>query len=106
VKALRTLLALVGLAALAVAIALPFQTVRTPQGFGCGTAWAAARTEVTRSQRIGGERIDVGTACRRPAHRVLKQAGAAGAGGVLLLVLVAAWPAPRWRAPEVSPSMR
>jgi hypothetical protein len=106
VKPLRTLLVLLGLVGIAVAVAIPFQQVRTGSGYRCGTAWSAARTEVARSQTLNGLRIDVTSSCKPPAHRLLREAGAVGGAGLLLLLVVVAWPAPRWRAPDLSPSLQ
>ena len=101
-KALRVFLLLLGVAAIAVAIAYPFRDVETAGGQSCGSAWSQAKAELTKNNKnLGGARIDVATACREPKRDVLKRSAALGGAGVVLLVVVAAWPERKWRAPDV-----
>lgn len=106
-KALRAFLVLLGLAAIAGAIAYPFLDVKTADGRSCGSAWSQARAELTKNNKnLGGVQVTTVSACRNEKRTVLKRSAAAGGAGVLLLVVVAAWPERRWRAPEVPASYR
>jgi hypothetical protein len=103
VKALRVLLVLLGVGAIAVAIAYPFRQVETIDGKDCGTAWSQAKAELTKNNKSfgGSVGIDVATACKEPKKTVLKRSAALGGAGVILLVVVAAWPERKWRSPDV-----
>ena len=101
-KALRVLLVLLGLAAIAAAIAYPFRDVKTANGRSCGSAWGQVRHELTKNNKsFGGVKIDLGVACREPKKTVIKRSIAMGGAGVVLLVVVAAWPEKKWRTPDV-----
>ena len=102
-KALRVLLVLLGVGAIAVAIAYPFRQVETLDGKDCGTAWSQAKAELTKNNKSfgGSVGIDVATACKEPKKTVLKRSAALGGAGIILLVVVAAWPERKWRSPDV-----
>ena len=101
-KALRVFLLLLGLAAIAAAIAYPFRDVKTANGRSCGSAWGQVRAEVDKNNKsFGGVKITTGTSCKEPKKTVIKRSIAIGGGGLVLLVLVAAWPDRKWRSPDV-----
>ena len=100
-KALRVFLALVGIAAIAVAIAYPFRDVKGSNGASCGSAWTQAKAELTKRNKSFGTSLNVYTSCKEPKQTVLKRSAALGGAGVLVLVVVGAWPERKWRSPGV-----
>ena len=100
-KALRVLLVLLGIGAIAVAIAYPFRDVERADGTSCGSAWSQAKAELTKNNKSFGATLNVYSSCKEPKRTVLKRSAALGGAGVLVLVVVGAWPERKWRSPDV-----
>ena len=81
------------------AVVLPLRGVRTDDGHFCGSAWHAVRHEI--GPGVSASRLELHTSCKAPGKTVLKEAGGAAGAGIVLLLVVAVWPAKKWRGPDV-----
>lgn len=102
----RAFLLLLAVGLIVAAVVLPLRGVRTADGHFCGSAWHAVRRDVVNGSGLSVSRLELETACKAPGKKVMKEAGVAAGAGALLLLVVAVWPAKKWRGPGVPAAYR
>ena len=105
-RLVRWVFLLTALGLLATAVVLPLRGVRTPDGHFCGSAWHSARHEIVGGAGVSVTKVELSSACKAPGKKVMKQAAATGGAGLVLLLVVAAWPAGTRRGPGVPAARR